>query len=423
MSELQKKFGDGCVAFINGDGRAEEVATSSGEFQTLVEDRQAASERFNSGRVRFLVSTEAAGEGIDLQRQCYTLIHIDLPWNPMRLHQRVGRLYRYGQSRQVEVFSLRNPSTIESLIWGKLNEKIGQIMLALREVMEEPEDLLELVLGMTSPRMYRDIFAEAPEVPMERLSSWFNQKTATFGGQDSVDTVRDLVGHCARFDFQETSNRIPKLDLPALRPFFLTMLALNNRRPQETERGLSFKTPEAWLNRAAARSACRDMVFSRGDDSNAEIDRILGVGHVLFDEAVQQARALEGHVAGIAASVLPELVIVFRISERVTSRDVTVRSVLAAARVVKDGEIELLQDWQLIDQLNRLLERRTLRRDVAMPNASDSDSLLARIDRARQEIEENLASLDVSFVVPDIQLFAVLIPVKTDTLDSSDVPA
>ncbi|MBM4092583.1 MAG: hypothetical protein FJ276_24670 [Planctomycetes bacterium] len=422
MSELHRKFGDACVAFINGDGRADEVAMSNGEVRTLVEDRETASARFNAGHVRFLVSTEAAGEGVDLQRQCYTLIHVDLPWNPMRLHQRVGRLYRYGQTRQVEVFTLRNPSTVESLIWGKLNEKIGQIMTALREVMEEPEDLLELVLGMTSPSLFRDVFAEAPEVPTASLSSWFNQRTATFGGQDVVDTVRDLVGHCARFDFQETSSRIPKLDLPALRPFFLAMLALNNRRAQETERGLSFKTPEVWLNRAAARSMCKDMVFSRDPNSGVEIDRILGVGHVLVDEAVRQARALEVHAAGISASVLPETMIVFRISEHVTSRDVTVRSVLAAARVSDKGETDVLQDWQLIDQLNRLLDRRTLRRDPAMPNPADPASLLPQLDAARRRIEENLAALDVSFVVPDTQLFALLIPVKADIPQLPDLP-
>ena len=62
----------------------------------------------------------------------------------MRLHQRVGRLYRYGQTKQVEVFTLRNPSTVESRIWDKLNAKIEQIMLVLGEVMDEPEDLWSL---------------------------------------------------------------------------------------------------------------------------------------------------------------------------------------------------------------------------------------------------------------------------------------
>ncbi len=273
MSELHRKFGDGCAAFINGDGKAEGVTMHNGQVRTLTEDRQAAAERFNSGSVRFLISTEAAGEGIDLQKQCHTLIHVDLPWNPMRLHQRVGRLYRYGQKKQVEVFTLRNPSTVESRIWDKLNAKIEQIMLALGEVMDEPEDLLELVLGMTSPKVFRDIFADAPDVSSESLTSWFDRQAATLGGRDMIDAVRDLVGHCARFDFQEMSERIPKVDLPALRPFFLAMLALNNRRAQDSAAGLTFKTPDNWTTLPAARTSYSDMVFSRDSEASRDSER------------------------------------------------------------------------------------------------------------------------------------------------------
>jgi ERCC4-related helicase len=94
MSRLYSRFGPGSVTFINGDGRAEGVSDGTGPARTLTETRERAAERFNTGQVRFLISTEAGGEGIDLQENCHSLIHIDLPWNPMRLHQRVGRLNR-----------------------------------------------------------------------------------------------------------------------------------------------------------------------------------------------------------------------------------------------------------------------------------------------------------------------------------------
>ncbi|WP_317110691.1 C-terminal helicase domain-containing protein [Chroococcidiopsis sp. SAG 2025] len=120
----------------------------------MKEKRETAAEKFNRGEVRFLISTEAGGEGIDLQENCYSLIHVDLPWNPMRLHQRVGRLNRYGQKQQVEVITLRNPQTVETLIWDKLNRKINNIMQSLQQVMDEPEDLLQLVLVITSPNLF-----------------------------------------------------------------------------------------------------------------------------------------------------------------------------------------------------------------------------------------------------------------------------
>lgn len=415
MSELHRKFGDGCVTFINGDGRAEEVAMQSGQVRTLVEDRQSAAKRFNEGQVRFLVSTEAAGEGVDLQHRCHTIMHVDLPWNPMRLHQRVGRLYRYGQPNRVEVFTLRNPSTVESRIWDKLNAKINQIMMALGEVMDEPEDLLELVLGMTSPKLFREVFSEAPAVPTETLASWFDQKAATFGGRDMLDTVRDLVGHCAHFDFQEMSEGIPMVDLPALRPFFLAMLALNNRRPQETERGLSFKTPEGWLTVPAVRTSYTDTVFSRSTEASSDSERVLGFGHAVFHEAVRQARGLPASVTAVPAAILHAPLVVFRVSEHVTSTGATVRSVIAAVTFEASGEPVILSDWQLIIRLNELLDRRTFRRDPASMPSRPIAEINEKVRQAEAAVNANVQRLDVTFVVPEVHLLAVLSPSLTES--------
>jgi hypothetical protein len=56
--------------------------------------------------------------------------------------------------------------------------------------------------------------------------------------------VRELVAHAARFDFGQVEAQLPRLDLPALRPFLYTMLALNRCKVREKEDELSFKTPE-----------------------------------------------------------------------------------------------------------------------------------------------------------------------------------
>ena len=82
----------------------------------------------------------------------------------MRLHQRVGRLNRYGQKHRVEVLQMRNPDNIESLIWDKLNEKIEQISLAFRASMADPDDLMQLVLGMTSPNMFNNLLQELQSI-------------------------------------------------------------------------------------------------------------------------------------------------------------------------------------------------------------------------------------------------------------------
>jgi len=212
MSALHKRYGDGCVTFINGDGLVEDVQDSSGNISDRTEDRRLAAARFNRGEVRFLVSTEAAGEGVDLQEHCSALIHVDLPWNPMRLHQRVGRLSRYGQTEPVDVVTLRNPDTVESRIWDLLDEKLARINLAFQSAMDDPEDIRQLVIGMASPRMFSKVFADAdPTLSGQTLNDWFDTETATFGGEDAVNTVRNLVGHVARFDFGAVAGQIPRV--------------------------------------------------------------------------------------------------------------------------------------------------------------------------------------------------------------------
>ncbi|WP_416366581.1 helicase-related protein [Sphingomonas aurantiaca] len=149
VNALQASFGFGSAAFINGDERLDNVLDEAGRTRARKWQREAAAASFNGGERRFLVSTEAAGEGIDLQQRCATLIHVDMPWNPMRLHQRVGRLSRYGQKRPVSVYILRNPETVEARIWGLLNAKLERIQQALGSVMENGEDISQLVVGMS----------------------------------------------------------------------------------------------------------------------------------------------------------------------------------------------------------------------------------------------------------------------------------
>ncbi|SFA71358.1 Helicase conserved C-terminal domain-containing protein [Lentibacillus halodurans] len=71
-----------------------------------------------------LIATEAGGEGINLQF-CNHLINYDLPWNPMRLEQRIGRIHRYGQENDVHIYNLAVRGTVEEHIMKLLYEKIN----------------------------------------------------------------------------------------------------------------------------------------------------------------------------------------------------------------------------------------------------------------------------------------------------------
>lgn len=88
-------------------------------------------ERINAEKVfknetRVMVATEAAGEGINLQF-CHLMINYDIPWNPNRLEQRMGRIHRYGQKYEVYVYNLIAIDTIEGRIFRRLFEKLEEI--------------------------------------------------------------------------------------------------------------------------------------------------------------------------------------------------------------------------------------------------------------------------------------------------------
>lgn len=74
-------------------------------------------------RAQVLIATEAGGEGINLQF-CNQIINYDLPWNPMRLEQRIGRIHRLGQERDVHIYNMSTNGTVEEHILKLLYEKI-----------------------------------------------------------------------------------------------------------------------------------------------------------------------------------------------------------------------------------------------------------------------------------------------------------
>lgn len=91
-----------------------------------------------AGKVPVLFTTEAGGEGRNLQF-CHLMVNFDLPWNPMQLEQRLGRIHRIGQEREVVLTNLVTRRTIEERILGVLQAKINLFELVVGE--------LDMILG------------------------------------------------------------------------------------------------------------------------------------------------------------------------------------------------------------------------------------------------------------------------------------
>ncbi len=89
-----------------------------------------AEQQFREGAIQVLVATEAAGEGINLQ-VCNVLFNYDIPWNPKRLEQRMGRIHRYGQRQDCLIFNFVAGNTVEGRILQRLLERLQEIRNAL----------------------------------------------------------------------------------------------------------------------------------------------------------------------------------------------------------------------------------------------------------------------------------------------------
>lgn len=103
---------------------------------------------------QILVSTESGGEGLNFQF-CNQVINFDLPWNPMRLEQRIGRVHRLGQARDVHIYNLITKDTIEEHIMYLLHQKINMFESIIGEL---DAILLHLKLGKSFESEIMEIF-------------------------------------------------------------------------------------------------------------------------------------------------------------------------------------------------------------------------------------------------------------------------
>ncbi|MBU0460857.1 MAG: DEAD/DEAH box helicase family protein [Nanoarchaeota archaeon] len=115
------------VAYLNGRMNLDKKIEAKLQFK---EDHQ------------ILISTEAGGEGINLQF-CHVIINFDLPWNPMRIEQRIGRLDRIGQKKDVLVFNYIIENTVEDRVHEVLQEKLDRIASQFGE--DKKADVLNML--------------------------------------------------------------------------------------------------------------------------------------------------------------------------------------------------------------------------------------------------------------------------------------
>jgi superfamily II DNA or RNA helicase len=208
-------------------------------------DRDIAGTRINAERefwqeCQVLVATEAAGEGINLQC-CWLMINYDIPWNPVRLEQRMGRIHRYGQEKDCLVLNFVSTKTREGRVLLKLFERItkieqdldpqhtGRVFNVIGDIF--PANLLEkMIRDMYARNLTEDVITSriVEEVDTERFRKI--AYSALEGLAKHELNLASLVGRSA-----EAKER--RLVPEVIEDFFIQAASLADIQPKETSRG------------------------------------------------------------------------------------------------------------------------------------------------------------------------------------------
>ncbi len=157
-------------------------------------ERDKVIESFKCGQTKYLVATDAAAEGLNLQN-CCMMFNYDLHWNPMKIEQRIGRIHRYKQDRDVTIFNLSVKDTIDDYVLHILYQKIdlftmtvGKMETVLAELKEGSQDIQKTIgeiLLRSNSRM--DIKKELERLAEDLNVSRKNQELAEKFTQGVLD--------------------------------------------------------------------------------------------------------------------------------------------------------------------------------------------------------------------------------------------
>lgn len=252
-------------------GHDEAVVTIHGGM--LRDERRKVEELFKQDKeVRILIATDAAGEGINLQR-AHLMVNYDLPWNPNRLEQRFGRIHRIGQTEVCHLWNLVSQETREGMVFQRLFQKLDEERSALGG------KVFDILGKMTfNNRPLRELLIEAvrygndPEVrarlwqvvdhslDQSKLRDLLDERALT---EDSMDISRVMA-------IREDMERIEahKLQPHFIEAFFVEAFRSvgGNIRPRESGRYEITSVPYAVRN--------RDMQIGFGEPVLARYERV-----------------------------------------------------------------------------------------------------------------------------------------------------
>jgi superfamily II DNA or RNA helicase len=294
-AQLEEWYGNGTVVLINGDMKLEGKtpdADSKLRSQQLFRDEP---------KVRFLVSTEAGGEGINLQF-CHVLVNYDLPWNPMRYEQRVGRVYRYGQQNVVHIYNLKNRDTIEETVRSYFDQRLRYAAEALGKVTgEDAEELIASLNGQLEAEIAPDeIYKRAlVEGTLNKQSKEEIRQAVERAEEAYRIATTSLFKDISSYSFDSYKKDLASpVGLEDLEEFTTNFLTRERRQIQRKEGFLEFLTPEV-LQGEGLPERYKSATFERATAIRNPQSEFLAIGHPFVDAMIRHIGEYDfgGHTA------------------------------------------------------------------------------------------------------------------------------
>lgn len=252
-----------------------------------VGEKDAAVERFRSG-AQVLISTEAGGEGRNFQF-CHIMFNYDLPWNPMRVEQRIGRLDRIGQQKAVHIYNFAAVGTIEERILDVLQHRI--------RLFEETIGGLDPILGEFERDLQRLIMESRPNFSQAFIDFGVNWERRVAEARRMEDQLKDFVMDLRSFRRDEADRLLARqrpVSHTDLRDFvrdFLTMYPVGKFEERE-DGSIVIDVPQAFIQDVGGK--IRDRYVGTFDPTVAlqrESLDFFAIGHPLVDAILEICQA------------------------------------------------------------------------------------------------------------------------------------
>lgn len=327
---LETRFGTNTVSLIHGSMPHQERKQAISHFE-------------ETGR--FLISTEAGGEGINLQRECYIMANYDLPWNPMRLVQRIGRLYRYGQQKHVLVFNIHSPDTADEQIMQLMYTRIDQVVNDMASVSPEFTDALkDDILGQVADLMdVQSILQDATMAGIERTQERIDDALRL--AREAAEKQRELFEHAASFDPNATSRELSMSPehLSAFVQGMFAILGVDIVERSHKDLLWHIRLPESLMAELDVKRSRWEVTLDRLLASNRPGTHMLDLDSFMMQFLLNRARSYDflGLSAVINSDKLPQLALLASILRWQNDQGQRRRQEFTVYGVAPDGSVTL----------------------------------------------------------------------------------